>query len=71
MWENVSGGTTFTLIVMVGNLLYVAELGDSDAYLITPEPILSEADEPPKLQEPAEAPKEHAKLFEHTNVLYD
>jgi len=44
MWENVSGGTTFTLIVMVGNLLYVIELGDSDAYLITPEPILSEAE---------------------------
>lgn len=43
-WENVSGGTTFTLIVMVGNLLYVAEIGDSDAYLITPEPILSEAE---------------------------
>jgi hypothetical protein len=31
--------------------------------------MLTPEDDPPKLQEPAEAPKEHAKLFEHTNVL--
>ena len=33
-------------------------------------PILTPAAEPPKLQDPEDAPNEHAKLFEHTVVLY-
>jgi len=37
-----SGGTTLTLVVTVANLLYTIQIGDSDAYIITPEPILSE-----------------------------
>ena len=33
-------------------------------------PILIPEADAPKLHEPAEAPNEHAKLFEHINVLY-
>jgi serine/threonine protein phosphatase PrpC len=43
-WQNVRGGTTFTLVVIVRNLVYTVQLGDSDAYICTQEPILSEAD---------------------------
>ena len=38
------GGTTLTGIVIVANLLYTFQIGDSDAYIVTPEPILSESE---------------------------
>lgn len=43
-WSSVGGGTTFSMIMLIKDMLYVANVGDSDGVLYSERPVLSSND---------------------------